>query len=153
MSYRGSAIPRDQDRWEIRTGVDLGRPEIIGWSALPLCAGDRRGAPRTQLRARRAGHVTCEDGNIPDVNEHERGAPPRAGRDHQPRGDRPSRPRVSVETYRDDPMYPTIVRAVAAILTGDNKVVAPVDVIVRMDGCRRTISRAGGSGACPTSSA
>ena len=38
---------------------------------------------------------------------------------------------VSVTAYRDDPLYPRIVRAVADILkTG--KVVAPVDVFVRM---------------------
>jgi hypothetical protein len=43
-----------------------------------------------------------------------------------------SRPaQVSVTTYRDDPLYPRIVRAVAEILkTG--KVVAPVDVLVGM---------------------
>ncbi|MBN1654373.1 MAG: hypothetical protein JXA30_11440 [Deltaproteobacteria bacterium] len=46
---------------------------------------------------------------------------------------RPStRPAVSVDTYRNDPLYPKIVRAVAGILqTG--KVVAPVDVLIRMD--------------------
>ena len=39
---------------------------------------------------------------------------------------------VSVAAYRDDPLYPRIVRAVADILkTG--KVVAPVDVLIRMD--------------------
>lgn len=39
---------------------------------------------------------------------------------------------VSVTAYRDDPLYPRIVRAVADILkTG--KVVATVDVLVRMD--------------------
>lgn len=40
-------------------------------------------------------------------------------------------PRVSVATYRDDAMYPRIVQAVASILA-NSKVVAPVDVIVRM---------------------
>ena len=39
---------------------------------------------------------------------------------------------MSVETFRSDPRYPRVVRAVAEILTGDNKIVAPVDVIVRM---------------------
>ncbi|MDD5309912.1 MAG: hypothetical protein PHU25_21555 [Deltaproteobacteria bacterium] len=38
---------------------------------------------------------------------------------------------VRVDTYRDDPLYPRIVRAVAAIL-GRGKVVAPVDVLVGM---------------------
>lgn len=40
--------------------------------------------------------------------------------------------RVSVSDFRDDPMFPRIARAVASILeTG--KVVAPVDVLVKMD--------------------
>lgn len=38
---------------------------------------------------------------------------------------------VSVDTYRDDPLYPRIQRAVAAILA-TGKVVTPVDVLVRM---------------------
>jgi hypothetical protein len=38
---------------------------------------------------------------------------------------------VSVATYRDDPLYPRIERAVAAILA-TGKVVTPVDVLVRM---------------------
>lgn len=38
---------------------------------------------------------------------------------------------VSVETYRDDPLFPRIERAVSAILT-DGKVVAPVDVLIRI---------------------
>jgi hypothetical protein len=38
---------------------------------------------------------------------------------------------VTVETYRGDPMYPKIVRAVESILKG-GKVVAPVDVLVEM---------------------
>lgn len=38
---------------------------------------------------------------------------------------------VSVETYRDDPLYPRIVRVVTAILAR-GKVVAPVDVLVGM---------------------
>ncbi|HEX6902159.1 MAG TPA: hypothetical protein VF789_20755 [Thermoanaerobaculia bacterium] len=40
--------------------------------------------------------------------------------------------KVTVENYRDDKYYPTIVRAVEAILAqGD--IVAPVDVFVRME--------------------
>jgi hypothetical protein len=42
-----------------------------------------------------------------------------------------SRARVSAESFRDDPMFPAVERAVAAILA-DGKVVAPVDVIVRI---------------------
>lgn len=38
---------------------------------------------------------------------------------------------VTVETYRKDPLYPRIVRAVEVILRG-GKVVAPVDVLVEM---------------------
>ena len=38
---------------------------------------------------------------------------------------------ISVATYRDDPLYPRIERAVAAILA-TGKVVTPVDVLVRM---------------------
>jgi hypothetical protein len=38
---------------------------------------------------------------------------------------------VSVATYRDDPLYPRIERAVAALFA-NGKVVAPVDVLVRM---------------------
>jgi hypothetical protein len=48
---------------------------------------------------------------------------------------RPSRRRSSkatVETYRDDPLYQRIVSAVDAILAS-SKIVAPVDVLVRMD--------------------
>jgi hypothetical protein len=44
---------------------------------------------------------------------------------------RPAPARVSVNSYRNDPMCSSIARAVAAILAGD-KVVSPVDVIVRM---------------------
>jgi len=40
-------------------------------------------------------------------------------------------PKVSVESYRNDPLYPRIVRTVAAILAR-GKVVAPVDVLVGM---------------------
>ncbi len=40
-------------------------------------------------------------------------------------------PAVSVNTYHADPLYPKIVRAVAAILQR-SKVVAPVDVLVGM---------------------
>jgi len=43
-----------------------------------------------------------------------------------------TKPTVSVETFRYDPLYPKIARAVAAILQ-KGKVVAPVDVLVRMD--------------------
>ncbi len=39
--------------------------------------------------------------------------------------------RPTVATYRDDPLYPRIKRAVARILT-NGKVVAPVDVLVGM---------------------
>jgi hypothetical protein len=40
--------------------------------------------------------------------------------------------RVTVHDFRRDPLFPRIERAVAAILV-DGKVVAPVDVLVRMD--------------------
>ncbi|HEX9619669.1 MAG TPA: hypothetical protein VF989_06025 [Polyangiaceae bacterium] len=40
--------------------------------------------------------------------------------------------RVTVNDFRTDPMFPRIERAVAAILA-TGKVVAPVDVLVRMD--------------------
>ncbi|MBI3206387.1 MAG: hypothetical protein HYZ29_32925 [Myxococcales bacterium] len=40
--------------------------------------------------------------------------------------------RMTVQDFRSDPMFPRIERAVAAILV-DGKVVAPVDVLVRMD--------------------
>ncbi|MFO0567118.1 MAG: hypothetical protein U0263_15725 [Polyangiaceae bacterium] len=40
--------------------------------------------------------------------------------------------RVTVQDFRNDPMFPRIDRAVAAILV-DGKVVAPVDVLVKMD--------------------
>jgi hypothetical protein len=39
---------------------------------------------------------------------------------------------VTVDTYHNDPLSPGIVRAVDAILV-NGKVVAPVDVLVRMD--------------------
>jgi hypothetical protein len=39
--------------------------------------------------------------------------------------------RVTTSNYRQDPLYPRIVRAVAAILA-KGKVVAPVDVLVKM---------------------
>lgn len=42
-----------------------------------------------------------------------------------------AKPRVSVDSFRRDPMYPQVERAVAAILAS-SKVVAPVDVIVRL---------------------
>ncbi len=38
-------------------------------------------------------------------------------------------PTVTVATFRDDPLYPGIARAVAAILE-QGKVVTPVDVLV-----------------------
>jgi hypothetical protein len=40
--------------------------------------------------------------------------------------------RISLSTYREDRLYPRIVRATASILE-KGKVVAPVDVLVRMD--------------------
>jgi hypothetical protein len=40
--------------------------------------------------------------------------------------------RITVDDFRSDPMFPRIERAVAAILVEGN-VVAPVDVLVRMD--------------------
>jgi hypothetical protein len=42
------------------------------------------------------------------------------------------KPTASVATYRKDPLYPRIVRAVETILE-HGKVVAPVDVLVEMD--------------------
>lgn len=39
---------------------------------------------------------------------------------------------MTIETYRDDPLYPRIVSAVDSILA-NRKIVAPVDVLVRMD--------------------
>jgi hypothetical protein len=42
------------------------------------------------------------------------------------------RPIPTVDNFRDDPLYPRIERAVAAILA-NGKVVAPVDVLLRMD--------------------
>jgi hypothetical protein len=41
------------------------------------------------------------------------------------------RPAVGIDTYREDPLYPRIARAVATILER-GKVVAPVDVLVAM---------------------
>jgi len=41
-------------------------------------------------------------------------------------------PRVSVASYRSDPLYPRIERAVNAVLA-NGKVVAPVDVLIGMD--------------------
>jgi hypothetical protein len=40
--------------------------------------------------------------------------------------------KVSIATYRDDPIYPRVVRAVASILEQGN-VVAPVQVLLRME--------------------
>ena len=42
-----------------------------------------------------------------------------------------SKPTVSVDTFRDDPLYPRIARAAEQILAR-GKVVTPVDVLVRM---------------------
>ncbi len=43
-----------------------------------------------------------------------------------------SKPTLSAETFRDDPLYSRIARAADQILAG-GKVVAPVDVLVRMN--------------------
>jgi hypothetical protein len=43
-----------------------------------------------------------------------------------------SKLRVSVDTFRDDPLYPRIVRAVERMLAR-GKVVAPVDVLISMN--------------------
>src|SRR5688572_22433196 len=43
-----------------------------------------------------------------------------------------NRPTPTVDNVRDDPLYPRIARAVAEILA-KGKVVAPVDVLVRME--------------------
>ncbi len=43
-----------------------------------------------------------------------------------------SKPTVSVDTFRDDPLYPRIARAVDRLLAR-GKVVAPVDVLVGMN--------------------
>lgn len=53
-------------------------------------------------------------------------------RDQGRRSRRSSPPRLSVDTFRDDPLYPRIARAVGRILARD-RVVAPVDVLVSMD--------------------
>ncbi len=42
------------------------------------------------------------------------------------------KPPISVDTYNKDPLYPRIERAVVSILA-HGKVVAPVDVLIRMD--------------------
>ncbi len=42
-----------------------------------------------------------------------------------------TKPTVSVDTFRDDPLYPRIVRAVQKLLARE-KVVAPIDVLVNM---------------------
>jgi hypothetical protein len=42
-----------------------------------------------------------------------------------------TRPTVSADTFRDDPLYPRIVGAVEKLLARD-KVVAPVDVLINM---------------------
>jgi len=57
---------------------------------------------------------------------------------------------VSVETYRNDPLYPRIVWAVGAILAR-GKVVAPVDVLVGMGLLDPTRLEAGASVKCPIS--
>ena len=41
-------------------------------------------------------------------------------------------PTMTVDTYRDDPLYPRITRAVATIFA-KGKVVTPVDVLIGMD--------------------
>jgi hypothetical protein len=64
-----------------------------------------------------------------------------------PAHDKTRRPAVGVDTYREDPLYPRIARAVATIIER-GKVVAPVDVLVAM-GLSST-SRTGGWGVCPT---
>lgn len=46
-------------------------------------------------------------------------------------GPRRASPAITPDTYRADPMFPRIERAVLAILT-DGKVVAPVEVLVHM---------------------
>lgn len=43
-----------------------------------------------------------------------------------------SRPKPTVDSFRDDPLFPRVERAVADILA-NGKVVATVDVLVRMD--------------------
>ena len=42
-----------------------------------------------------------------------------------------TRPPVSVDTFRDDPLYPRVVRAVEKLLVR-GKVVAPIDVLIEM---------------------
>lgn len=42
-----------------------------------------------------------------------------------------TRQAIGVDSFREDPLYPRIQRSVAAILQ-DGKVVAPVDVLIRM---------------------
>lgn len=68
-----------------------------------------------------------------DDKEHEafgrRDAPSFAGA--KGKRQRPTRGTATVETYHLDPMYPKIVRDTASILA-HGKVVAPVDVLVRM---------------------
>ncbi len=65
-----------------------------------------------------------------------------AGGNHAMRNRTPRNTTVSVTTHWNDPLYPRIVRAVAAILE-KGKIVTPVDVLIRMslltpdhlDGC------------------
>lgn len=58
---------------------------------------------------------------------------------------------VTVEMYRQDPMYPRIVRTVDEILK-HSKFVAPVDVLVGMGHSSGNISRIGDMGEFRTSS-
>ena len=53
-------------------------------------------------------------------------------RSHPVPGSTRARSIPTVDTFRDDPLFPRIERAVAAILA-EGKVVAPVDVLVGMD--------------------
>ena len=46
-------------------------------------------------------------------------------------GNKSGLPRVTVDTFHEDPLYPRITGAVAAILA-TGKIVTPVDVLVRM---------------------
>lgn len=55
-----------------------------------------------------------------------------SARDHKgPSSRRKAKNRLTVDNYRDDPLYPRIVRAVAPLLAR-GKVVAPVDVLMGM---------------------
>jgi hypothetical protein len=71
-------------------------------------------------------------GRIKDVRAARRAAPGAHASRAAGRG-AATRPRVSVENFQSDPLFPRIERAVAAILATGVKVVAPVDVLVTMD--------------------